>query len=220
MSENIRIPSQRDQDLLLGDRARPMAEWPAGWRELWQACDQCVACPLAKSRQNVVLFRGAFDAPCLILGEGPGREEDERALPFCGRSGRLLDAALKALEFSPQSVHIANMVKCRPPENRTPLPDELAACRPHLRAQFKLLRPRVIILLGNTAYQNFTGRKEGISKVRGQWLEEQDTWVIGSYHPAYILRDQRRKPELFEDLLKARHKLEELGLMNPMQKPL
>ncbi len=208
-----------DEQLLLGDLREAPAQLPPDWREFWERCKTCTDCPLAETRQNVVVFRGGIDAPLLILGEGPGREEDERGIPFCGRSGRLLDAALQSLEFKERDIHIANMVKCRPPGNRVPNPDELAACRHHLREQFKLLNPKIILVMGNTAFQNFTGQKTGITRARGKWLEDKDFLVLPTFHPAYVLRDPRRKPDLYHDLLTCRNKLVELGYLDPLAQP-
>ncbi|MDO5738275.1 MAG: uracil-DNA glycosylase [Eubacteriales bacterium] len=204
---------QTHDEFLIGRAAEPVSELPEAWSKLALACANCHGCELHKSRQRIVLFRGGLNAPLLILGEGPGREEDERGLPFCGRSGRLLDAALRALEFKAEDIHIANMVKCRPPGNRAPHAEELAACRPFLREQFKLLRPKVVLVLGNTAFQNFTGSKLGITRARGKWLEDNGLLVMPSFHPAYILRDPRKKPELFHDLQMVKDKLIELKLI-------
>ncbi|MDO5734224.1 MAG: uracil-DNA glycosylase [Eubacteriales bacterium] len=210
---------ERDKGVLLGEAAKESSELSPSWSSFVSTCRSCTACPLAESRNNVVVFRGSTKAPLLILGEGPGRDEDLQGYPFCGRSGRLLDAALRALEFKADDIHVANMVKCRPPGNRAPTPGELEACRPLLREQFKLLQPKIILLLGNTAFQNFTGIKSGITKARGSWLESDGILLLPSFHPAYILRDPRRKPELFADLLTVRQKLEELALIEPMRQP-
>lgn len=195
------------------------AELPAAWQGFLQACQSCRACELYKSRTEVVVFRGALEAPLMIIGEGPGREEDRLGKPFVGRSGRLLDDALAALEFSEADYHIANTVKCRPPQNRTPSEEEAKACRRLLNAQFVLVRPRLILLCGATAYRNFFGESSSISKIRGQWIEKGGLLFMPTFHPAYILRNMRMRGALWEDLLKLRRKMEELQLISPMRHP-
>lgn len=118
---------------------------PTAWQGFLQACNSCKNCDLHQSRDQVVVYRGSLAAPLMIIGEGPGREEDKLGKPFVGRSGRLLDDALLALEFSEEDFHICNIVKCRPPENRTPTEEEAKACRRLLNAQFALVKPRVIL---------------------------------------------------------------------------
>lgn len=186
---------------------------PYEWQGFLQACNSCENCDLYKTRTNVVVYRGAFDAPFMIIGEGPGRNEDEQGLPFVGRSGRLLDDALTAQGFSEKDFHICNIVKCRPPENRAPSEEEAMACRRLLNAQFALVKPKVIMLSGATAYRYFTGGKEAISKVRGQWIEAKGYYIMPTFHPAYILRNMSKRDELWSDLAQVRKKLEELDLI-------
>ncbi len=187
------------------------------WDDFLSACENCRACPLAETRDRVVVWRGSIQAPLMFIGEGPGAEEDRRGLPFVGAAGRLLDSALEALGLTEDLIHIANIVKCRPPGNRVPAEEEAKACRPLLAAQFRFVRPRVIVLLGATAYKYFTGQKDGITKVRGQWIEKGGYAILPTLHPAYILRNGREKPHLWEDLAAARAKLEELGLAPPLE---
>lgn len=193
---------------------------PEAWQGFLQACNSCKECDLWKSRTRVVVYRGSLQAPLMIIGEGPGREEDLQGLPFVGRSGRLLDDAMRALEFREEDYHIGNIVKCRPPENRTPTEEEAVACRRLLAAQFKLVNPKVVILCGATAYRYFTGLKDPITKVRGRFIESKGIFVLPSFHPAYILRNMSKRDELWHDLGLARQKLEELGLIRPMVHPL
>lgn len=190
------------------------------WQGFVQACNTCKNCSLHESRDRVVIFRGSPEAPLMIIGEGPGKEEDRLGLPFVGRSGRLLDQALTALEFTEKDYHICNIVKCRPPENRTPTEDEGKACRRLLNAQFALVKPRLVLLSGATAFHYFTGQKEAISKARGHWIQAGDLWVMPTFHPAYILRNMNKRDELWSDLLTVRYKMEELGLLAPWQNPL
>lgn len=193
---------------------------PTAWQGFLQACNSCKNCDLYKTRDQVVVYRGSLEAPLMIIGEGPGREEDKQGQPFVGRSGRLLDDALLALEFSEADFHICNIVKCRPPENRVPTEEEAKACRRLLNAQFALVKPRVILLSGSTAYKYFTGGRDPISRVRGQWIEQKSYFIMPTFHPAYILRNMSKREELWSDLLQVRHKLEELGLKAPLSQPL
>ncbi len=193
---------------------------PTAWQGFLQACNSCKNCDLYKSRDQVVVYRGSLNAPLMIIGEGPGREEDRQGRPFVGRSGRLLDDALLALEFTEADFHICNIVKCRPPENRVPTEEEAKACRRLLNSQFALVKPRVILLCGSTAYKYFTGGKEAISRVRGQWIEQKSYFIMPTFHPAYILRNMSKREELWTDLMAVRSKLEELGLKDPLSQPL
>ena len=186
------------------------------WSEFVARCESCVACALSETRRNVVVWRGAVRAPLMIIGEGPGAHEDEQGLPFVGRSGQLLDTILTAHGLEPEHVHIGNIVKCRPPNNRQPLPEEAEACRPLLARQLQYCGARVILLLGATAVRYFTQKREGITKLRGQWLESKGFWIMPSFHPAYILRDGRQKPLFWSDIAAVRAKLEELGELGPL----
>ncbi len=188
------------------------------WLHFVDRCGACTACDLHRNRTNAVVWRGSVRAPLLIIGEGPGQREDEEGMPFVGPSGQLLDTLLTALEIGPDSFHIANIVKCRPPENREPTLEEAKACRPLLNEQFKFVRPKVILLVGKSAYQYFTGDLEnGITKVRGVWIEKGGYWIMPTYHPAYVLRDNQHRTALWEDMLAVRQKLEELGQLKPIQ---
>jgi uracil-DNA glycosylase family 4 len=191
-------------------------ELPAAWQQFVQQCRDCRQCPLAATRKQVVVWRGAVTAPLMLVGEGPGAEEDERGEPFVGAAGRLLDLLLQAYGLDPAVYHIGNIVKCRPPQNRVPTEAEAKACRPLLAQQFRLVRPKVIVLLGATAYKYFTGGSEGISKIRGQWIEKNGFLIMPTYHPAYILRNNRERVSLWEDIGLVRAKLEELGLLAPL----
>ncbi|MDI9470392.1 MAG: uracil-DNA glycosylase [Bacillota bacterium] len=186
------------------------------WSEFVSACSACTRCGLAASRLNVVVWRGAVVAPLLIVGEDPGASEDEQGLPFVGRSGELLDTALTAHGLDPSTYHICNIVKCRPPGNRQPTPEEAEACRPWLRRQLQYAGSRVVLLLGATALRYFTGETQGITKVRGQWRESRGFWIMPSFHPAYLLRDRRQREPFWQDLTAVRAKLEELGELPPL----
>jgi DNA polymerase len=146
----------------------------------------------------------------------PRRGRRRRGEPFVGAAGRLLDLLLFAYGLDESLYHIGNIVKCRPPENRAPTEEEARACRPLLARQFNLVKPRVVVLLGATAYRYFTGGREGISKIRGQWIEKDGLYVLPTYHPAFILRNNRERIHLWEDIGKVRSKLEELGIVPPL----
>ncbi len=188
------------------------------WAHFIEKCKACTACPLHSSRQHVVVWRGSVRSKLLILGEGPGRSEDEQGIPFVGRSGQLLDDLLQALEIGPQHYHIANIVKCRPPGNRAPSLDEARACRKLLNEQFQFVRPEFIVLLGGSAYKYFTGDLEsGISRVRGRWINKGPYWIMPTFHPAYVLRDSRHRAAFWEDFLQVRQKMEEFSYLDPVK---
>ena len=186
------------------------------WLQFVQACSECRRCALGDTRRQVVVWRGAEQAPLMFIGEGPGAEEDERGQPFVGAAGRLLDLLLVAHGLGPDMYHICNIVKCRPPQNRVPAPEEAKACKPWLAKQFRLVHPRIIVLLGATAYKYFTGSTEGISKVRGQWTEKNGFLILPAFHPAYILRNNNERGKLWDDIGMARRKMEELGYLEPL----
>lgn len=186
------------------------------WAEFVRRCNDCRACGLGEQRTQAVVWRGAVSAPLLLIGEGPGAHEDLEGKPFVGRSGKLLDQALEAHGIAEDDYHIMNMVKCRPPKNRKPTAEEVQACRPLLRDQFLFVKPQVIVLLGSTAYQYFTGDKTPITKVRGIWQESNHYHILPVFHPAYVLRDPRQKELFFNDIAEVRLKLEALDLIQPL----
>jgi len=175
----------------------------------------CQKCPLASTRLNVVVERGSRDAAIMIIGEGPGQNEDETGLPFVGRSGELLDKILASVQLGEQEVYICNIVKCRPPENRVPTEQEAAACKPYLLEQIRLVDPKIILLTGATAVRGITGDKRGITKIRGEWMSWEGRWVMPIFHPAYLLRNQSRaegspKALMWQDIKAVKAKYEEL----------
>ncbi len=171
---------------------------------LYAPYKNCSLCPLSSERTNVVFGRGNPDASLLLLGEGPGRDEDLKGLPFVGRSGKLLSKTLSSLQIDEQSVYITNIVKCRPPNNRTPLSNEIAICRKLLlEEQLKIIRPKIICTLGASALKALIKTSKGISKVRGDLHPYKDLSILPTYHPAYILRDYSRLSIFAEDLKKA-----------------
>lgn len=174
------------------------------WDELGPAMQACRACVLGQRRRQAVPGVGDTRAEWLFIGEGPGSEEDAQGEPFVGAAGQLLDAMLAALDLTRQkAVYIANAVKCRPPDNRTPEPAEIDACRPWLERQVALLQPKVIVLLGKTAAQSLLGKQDKLAAMRGQVFEYSGIPVVVTYHPAYLLRNLPDKAKAWEDLLRA-----------------
>ena len=160
----------------------------------------CQACDLHRERLHAVPGEGAVPAPLMLVGEGPGQQEDEEGRPFVGRAGQLLDRMLLAIHLDRTEVYIANVVKCRPPGNRTPTPDEGDACLPFLARQIALVNPDVILTLGATATRALLGADVKITKCRGEWQRWGDRWVMPTYHPAFLLRDPRQKAVVWQDL--------------------
>ena len=182
-----------------------------GWEELEQTCLSCRKCALADTRHNVVFGVGPRDAEILLIGEGPGENEDLKGEPFVGRAGKLLDEMLAVVDLDrKKNVYIANMVKCRPPQNRDPLNTEQDACIGYLRNQTALLRPKIIVCLGRVSALRIIKPDFKITKEHGQWFESAGVWMTALYHPAAILRDPRRRPETFEDLKKIQAKAKEV----------
>jgi DNA polymerase len=164
----------------------------------------CTRCRLAEGRNQVVFGSGDPDAGLMFIGEGPGAEEDRQGLPFVGAAGGLLTRMIQAMEMTRAEVYIANVVKCRPPGNRDPQPDETAACRGYLEKQIALVRPRVIVALGRVAAQTLLGNDSPIGRMRGQWFQVQGIPTMVTYHPAALLRNQALKRPTWEDLQQVR----------------
>ena len=178
---------------------------------LKQECLCCQKCGLCKTRTNVVFGAGAPDAEVMFIGEGPGRSEDEQGLPFVGRSGKLLDQYLEAIDlYRDKNIFIANIVKCRPPENRDPLPEEWDACLPWLREQFRLIRPKIVVCLGRIAAQRMIRPDFAVMKEHGVFEEKKGVFFMGTMHPAALLRNPRMKPEAFADFVALREKINEV----------
>lgn len=167
-----------------------------------EQCLECTRCHLCETRTNVVFGVGPEDAKIMFIGEGPGENEDLQGEPFVGRAGKLLDDMLELIDLDRSKVYIANMVKCRPPKNRDPLPEEQNACAPWLSRQIELINPRVIVCLGRISAMRFIRPDFKITKEHGQWFEKDGRQVMAIYHPAALLRDPRKRPETFDDLKK------------------
>lgn len=172
----------------------------------------CSMCGLCAGIHNKVPGQGDHASPLMFIGEGPGQVEDEEGLAFVGPAGQLLTRMLAAISLPRDRVYICNIVKCRPPNNRVPTPEEAAACMLHLRMQVALIRPKVIVLLGSTAAKNTLGDDIRITRDRGKWFERKGVWMMPTYHPSALLRDPAKKREAWEDMLSLRDKLLELGL--------
>jgi uracil-DNA glycosylase family 4 len=171
------------------------------WAQLKASAAACMSCVLHKQRKQAVFGVGDEKAEWLFVGEGPGAEEDARGEPFVGQAGKLLDSMLAAIELKRgENVYIANVVKCRPPGNRNPDPDEAQACEPYLSRQIELIRPKLIIALGKVAAQNLLGSDATISSMRGRLHRYRGTPLIVTYHPAYLLRTLEDKAKSWEDL--------------------
>jgi len=175
------------------------------WDPLAAEVSGCTACPLSRTRRCTVFGTGDRRARWMFVGEGPGAEEDATGLPFVGQAGRLLDSMLAALGLArDRDVYIANIVKCRPPGNRVPAAEEVAACEPYLHRQIELVSPALIIALGKTAAVTLLGREQSIASMRGQVFRYRDTPLVVTYHPAYLLRNLPEKAKSWEDLCFAR----------------
>ena len=188
--------------------AAPQPQGPfADLAAVADAVRTCRGCGLCETRLNAVPGEGAPHARLMFIGEGPGADEDRQGRPFVGAAGHLLDKMIAAMQFRREEVYIANVVKCRPPRNRVPMPDEAARCLPFLREQIRLVRPEVIVLLGATAAHFLLQREEGIMRLRGRWLEYEKIPVMPTFHPAFLLRQESAKREAWEDLKQVMRRL-------------
>ena len=173
---------------------------------------ECTRCKLHKGRNKIVFGDGNPKAELVFVGEGPGADEDAQGLPFVGRAGKLLTQMIEAMGLQRKDVYICNVVKCRPPENRAPEPDEVADCSPFLMRQIDSIQPKVIVCLGATAAKTILNTTRGISQFRGEWLEWRGHKLMATYHPAYLLRNPPAKADVWKDLQKV---MAELGLQLP-----
>lgn len=180
------------------------------WDALYEECIHCQKCGLAETRTNVVFGEGARDAEVMFIGEGPGEQEDRTGRPFVGRAGQLLDDMLAMIDLKREKVFIGNMVKCRPPQNRDPLPAESEACMPWLREQFRLLRPKIVVCLGRIAAQRMIRPNFSVTKEHGQFIEKGGILFMGTFHPAALLRQPQNKPTAFEDFVALRETIEKV----------
>ena len=180
------------------------------WEELEESIENCNKCKLCKTRLNIVFGTGNKNADIMLIGEGPGADEDRQGIPFVGRAGKLMDKAFEGLGIEREKVYIANIVKCRPPANRVPEDDEATACLDYLRNQVILVRPKIIVLLGSTALKNILGKEYSITASRGNWIEKKGILYMPTWHPAALLRDENKKIEFWKDLKEVNRKYKEI----------
>ena len=210
-SEEIyKIESQEKEESQLFEEPKEKWELSKNLNELNDLICNCQNCQLGATRNKFVFGSGNPNADAIVIGEGPGADEDAQGLPFVGRAGKLLTDILKAINFSRDEVYIANVVKCRPPGNRTPYPQEMDTCLPYLKKQIELIQPKVILLLGLTAAQAILKKKESLTKMRGKIFEFENKKVIVTYHPAALLRNPNWKRGCWEDVKKFRKLYDEL----------
>lgn len=176
--------------------------------ELNKFCLNCNKCQLCTTRTNVVFGEGDAQAEIMFIGEGPGYNEDKQGIPFVGAAGHLLDDILKAVGLSRSEIYIANIVKCRPPNNRNPLPQEMEACIEFLRWQVKIINPKIIVCLGSVASKNIISSDLKITRDRGKWVKKGKYMIMPTYHPAALLRDQNKKRPVWEDFKEIKRTLE------------
>ena len=170
------------------------------WEDLEQSIENCSRCKLCKTRLNIVFGTGKKDAEIMLIGEGPGADEDVQGEPFVGKAGKLMNMAFQMLGINRENLYIANIVKCRPPQNRNPLEDEAKACLDYLRNQVILVKPKIIVLLGSVALKNILGQEYGITSSRGKWIEKKGILYMPTWHPAALLRDENKKIDFIKDL--------------------
>ena len=182
-----------------------------GWEELEEQCLSCTWCDLCRTRNHVVFGVGSRNADIMFVGEGPGEQEDLNGEPFVGAAGKLLDDMLSIIDLDRQNSYIANIVKCRPPHNRDPFENEQDACIGFLFNQIALVKPKILVCLGRIAAKRLIRPDFRITREHGQWVENNGIWLMAMYHPSALLRDMDKRPETFEDLIRIRCKMQELG---------
>lgn len=179
--------------------------------ELKRECLACTNCQLCRTRTNVVFGVGAENTRIVFVGEGPGQQEDLSGVPFVGAAGQLLDEMLSIIDLGRHNCYIANIVKCRPPQNRDPMPEEQDACVGYLWRQLEILQPKIIVCLGRIAAMRLLDENFRITRDHGKWTEKNGVHYTALYHPSALLRDVNKRPETFTDLLSLRQKAKELG---------
>jgi DNA polymerase len=210
MLETVPMKTQIPPSLppVIGDK-------PSALKLIREDIGDCTRCRLHKGRTNLVFGVGDVNADLMFVGEGPGADEDAKGEPFVGRAGQLLNNMISAMGIKREDVYIANVVKCRPPSNRTPEKDECDTCSPFLMRQIDVIRPKVIVALGAVAAKNLLAVSDSMANLRGRWYDFRDTKLLVTYHPAYLLRDPRQKKEAWKDLQMA---MKYLGLKPPAAK--
>lgn len=180
------------------------------FEELEEAIIGCKKCKLCNNRTNIVFGCGSKEANIMFIGEGPGADEDIQGIPFVGKAGKLMNMAFEALGIDREKVYIANVVKCRPPNNRNPEKDEEMACLDYLRNQVILIKPKVIVLLGSIALKAILGEEYSITQARGKWIDKKGILYMPTFHPAALLRDETKKCDFYKDLSEVKKKIKEI----------
>ena len=181
-------------------------------KELYDKCKECTKCELHNTRTNCVFGKGNPNARVMFVGEAPGENEDLQGYPFVGRAGKLLDRFFVAACISHDNIYIANILKCRPPKNRDPLPSEEECCIEYLREQVRIIKPYMIVCLGRIAAQVIIDPNYRITKEHGTWVQKGDLLLTAVYHPALLLRDPRKNEEMLKDLVAIKEKIDEMDL--------
>src|SRR5260221_10101939 len=210
MAETMPLNSQAPNELppVLSDK-------PSALKLIREDIGECTRCRLHKSRTNLVFGVGNMNADLMFVGEGPGADEDAKGETFVGRAGQLLNNMISAMGIKREDVYIANVVKCRPPQNRTPEKDECDTCSPFLMRQIDVIKPKAIVALGAVAAKNLLAVNDSMANLRGRWYDFRNSKLLVTYHPAYLLRDPRQKKETWKDLQMA---MQFLGLNPPAAK--
>lgn len=202
--EEIEMPKAKTEmlksDTLFGDLSQTLPEVVETIEDIRLDIGNCTRCPLHEGRTKIVHTTGNFQADLMFVGEAPGADEDEQGLPFVGRAGQLLTKIIEGMGMKRENVVIGNINRCRPPQNRQPTLPEAETCRPFLLREIAVIRPKVIVVMGNTALHNLLETKTGITKMRGQFHDYFGVKVMPTFHPAYLLRDPRKKREVWEDM--------------------
>ncbi len=199
------------EESLFGDVGKALPESSETMQDIWNDVGNCTRCPLFEGRTQIVHTTGNFNADLMFIGEAPGADEDAKGEPFVGRAGQLLNKIIEAIGMTREDVAIGNINRCRPPGNRAPTLPEAHTCRPFLLREIAVIRPKVIVVLGNTALHNLLDTKVGITKVRGKFQDYYGVKVMPTFHPAYLLRDPNKKRETWEDMKMVRDYLNSLG---------
>lgn len=198
------------QDTLFGDISQTLPETEETLEDIHQDCGNCTRCLLWEGRTKIVHSAGNPNADLMFVGEAPGADEDAQGLPFVGRAGQLLNKIIEAIDLKREDVFIGNVNRCRPPGNRTPTLEEARICKQFLLREIQVVRPKIIVVLGNTATQNLLDTKTGITKIRGEFQDYYGVKVMPTFHPAYLLRDPSKKREVWQDMKKVRDELNKL----------
>lgn len=204
------VKTTEEMPSLFGEIAQTLPESTETIEEIRLDIGNCIRCPLCESRTKIVHSEGNREANLMFVGEAPGANEDAEGRPFVGKAGQLLNKIIESIGLKREDVFIGNVNRCRPPQNRQPTPLEAATCKPFLLREIAVIRPKVIVVLGNTATQNLLATKVGITKLRGEFQDYFGVKVMPTFHPAYLLRDPSKKRETWEDMKKVRDFLKQV----------